>query len=107
MSPKRLARFARHAFCRFPHCSIETACHAAGAPHNYELLRRIRRVGSLPRHPGTGGIVRIIRQALYLEVADRLRAMIDDHTLMPGAWIDEVALAASLGTSRAAASSTR
>lgn len=44
--------------------------------------------------------MRIVRQALYLEVADRLRAMIDDRTLMPGAWIDEVALAASLGTSR-------
>lgn len=44
--------------------------------------------------------MRIVRQALYLEVADRLRAMIDDRTLKPGAWIDEVALAASLGTSR-------
>ena len=44
--------------------------------------------------------MRIVRQALYLEVADRLRAMIDDRTLTPGAWIDEVALAASLGTSR-------
>jgi DNA-binding GntR family transcriptional regulator len=46
------------------------------------------------------GFMRIVQQALYLEVADRLRAMIDDHTLMPGAWIDEVALAATLGTSR-------
>ena len=44
--------------------------------------------------------MRIVRQALYLEVADRLRAMIDERALMPGAWIDEVALAASLGTSR-------
>lgn len=44
--------------------------------------------------------MRIVRQALYLEVADRLRTMIDDRTLQPGAWIDEVALAASLGTSR-------
>ncbi|EKZ99713.1 GntR family transcriptional regulator [Cupriavidus sp. TKC] len=44
--------------------------------------------------------MRIVQQALYLEVADRLRAMIDDHTLLPGAWIDEVALAAALGTSR-------
>ena len=44
--------------------------------------------------------MRIVQQALYLEVADRLRAMIDDHALMPGAWIDEVALAASLGISR-------
>lgn len=44
--------------------------------------------------------MRIVQQALYLEVADRLRAMIDDHALMPGAWIDEVVLAASLGISR-------
>lgn len=44
--------------------------------------------------------MRIVQQALYLEVADRLRAMIDEHTLVPGAWIDEVALAASLGISR-------
>lgn len=44
--------------------------------------------------------MRIVRQALYLEVADRLRTMIDDRTLPPGAWIDEVALASTLGTSR-------
>ncbi|XQM35071.1 GntR family transcriptional regulator [Cupriavidus sp. H19C3] len=44
--------------------------------------------------------MRIVQQALYLEVADRLRAMIDHHVLMPDAWIDEVALAASLGISR-------
>lgn len=44
--------------------------------------------------------MRIVRQALYLEVADRLRTMIDERSLAPGAWIDEVALAASLGTSR-------
>lgn len=44
--------------------------------------------------------MRIVQQALYLEVANRLRAMIDDHTLMPGAWIDEIALAGSLGISR-------
>ena len=44
--------------------------------------------------------MRIVRQALYLEVADRLRAMIDDRSLAPGAWIDEVALATLLGTSR-------
>lgn len=44
--------------------------------------------------------MRIVQQALYLEVADRLRAMIDEHTLVPGAWIDEAALAATLGISR-------
>lgn len=44
--------------------------------------------------------MRIIQQALYLEVADRLRGMIDAHALMPGAWIDETTLATQLGISR-------
>ncbi|NUT13138.1 MAG: GntR family transcriptional regulator [Cupriavidus sp.] len=44
--------------------------------------------------------MRIVQQALYLEVADRLRAMIDAHTLVPGAWIDESAMAETLGISR-------
>ncbi|MFX5622683.1 GntR family transcriptional regulator, partial [Acinetobacter baumannii] len=44
--------------------------------------------------------MRIVQQALYLEVAARLRAMSDEHTLVPGAWIDEAALAATLGISR-------
>lgn len=47
-----------------------------------------------------GDRVRIVQQALYLEVATRLREMIDAHTLMPGAAIDELALASSLGISR-------
>ncbi len=44
--------------------------------------------------------MRIVQQALYLEVADRMRGMIDAHALMPGAWIDESTLAAQLGISR-------
>ncbi|WP_416049483.1 GntR family transcriptional regulator [Cupriavidus basilensis] len=44
--------------------------------------------------------MRIIQQALYLEVAERLRAMIDEHALMPGAWIDEATVAESMGISR-------
>lgn len=44
--------------------------------------------------------MRIVRQALYLEVADRLRQMIDERSLAPGAWIDEAALAGTLGISR-------
>ena len=42
----------------------------------------------------------IIRQALYLEVAERLRDMIRSHELVGGQWIDELALAADLGISR-------
>jgi DNA-binding GntR family transcriptional regulator len=39
-------------------------------------------------------------QALYQQVAERLRAKIMAHTLAPGSWIDEQALAAEYGTSR-------
>jgi len=42
----------------------------------------------------------IVRQALYLEVADRLRGMIRSHALGAGAWIDEAALTVQLGISR-------
>lgn len=43
---------------------------------------------------------RIVQQVLYLEVADRLRAMIQSHELEAGAWIDEVHLTQELGVSR-------
>ncbi|WP_251864586.1 GntR family transcriptional regulator [Achromobacter sp. Marseille-Q4962] len=42
----------------------------------------------------------IIRQALYLEVADRLRGMIHARALRNGDWIDELKLAGELGISR-------
>lgn len=42
----------------------------------------------------------IVRQALYLEVADRLRAMIRSHALASGEWIDETRLTGLLGISR-------
>ena len=45
-------------------------------------------------------LMRIVQQALYLEVADRMRGMIDAHALVPGAWIDESTLAGQLGISR-------
>ena len=50
----------------------------------------------------TGGVVgtRIVQQVLYLEVADRLRAMIASRELKAGAWIDEVSLTQELGISR-------
>lgn len=43
---------------------------------------------------------RIVQQVLYLEVADRLRAMIQSRELGPGEWIDEVRLTRELGISR-------
>lgn len=43
---------------------------------------------------------RIVQQVLYLEVADRLRAMIQARELEAGAWIDEVRLTRELGVSR-------
>ncbi|WP_233235386.1 GntR family transcriptional regulator [Bordetella sp. LUAb4] len=42
----------------------------------------------------------IVRQALYLEAADRLRAMIQSRALAAGEWVDELRLAAQLGISR-------
>jgi DNA-binding GntR family transcriptional regulator len=42
----------------------------------------------------------IVRQALYLEAADRLRDMIRSRALGAGEWIDELRLAAQLGISR-------
>lgn len=38
--------------------------------------------------------------ALYQQVAERLRSRIMSHTLAPGSWIDEQALATEYGTSR-------
>ena len=40
------------------------------------------------------------RSALYVQVAERLRGRIMDHTLAPGSWIDEQALSAEYGISR-------
>jgi DNA-binding GntR family transcriptional regulator len=42
----------------------------------------------------------IVRQALYLEAAERLREMIRTRALAAGQWIDELAVAAQLGISR-------
>lgn len=42
----------------------------------------------------------LARDALYREVAERLRELIFARTLEPGAWIDEQALAAEFGISR-------
>lgn len=44
--------------------------------------------------------VPIVRQALYLEVAERLRGMIRAHVLPAGSWIDEARLTGELGISR-------
>ena len=38
--------------------------------------------------------------ALYVQVAERLRGSIMDHSLAPGSWIDEQALTAEYGISR-------
>ena len=42
----------------------------------------------------------LARRALYEDVADRLRAQIFERELEPGAWIDEMKLAAEYGISR-------
>ena len=43
---------------------------------------------------------RLAASALYVQVAERLRVRILAHTLAPGSWIDEQALAAEFGISR-------
>jgi len=48
--------------------------------------------------PRAGG--RLAESALYEQVAERLRSRILAHTLPPGSWIDEQALAAEYGISR-------
>ena len=57
-----------------------------------------------PKMPDAGGAgserVRLPSTALYQQVAERLRSRIMAHTLAPGSWIDEQALAAEYGTSR-------
>ena len=42
----------------------------------------------------------LVRRALYEDVAERLRAQIFARQLEPGAWIDEMKLAAEYGISR-------
>ncbi len=51
-------------------------------------------------HYGQAMAAPIVRQALYLEVADRLCDMIRSHALASGQWIDEVRLTEQLGISR-------
>ena len=65
----------------------------------------VRAVASSDRVPGhrlkevdVGN--RIVQQVLYLEVADRLRAMIQSSELQAGEWIDELRLTRELGVSR-------
>jgi DNA-binding GntR family transcriptional regulator len=53
---------------------------------------------SLPAAPGLSG--RLAQRALYEQVAEQLRSRIFGHTLAPGSWIDEQALAAEYGISR-------
>lgn len=50
--------------------------------------------------PGPPDAAPFARAALYQEVAELLRARIFAHSLAPGVWIDEQALAAELGISR-------
>lgn len=42
----------------------------------------------------------LVRRALYEDVAECLRQRIAAHTLKPGDWIDEIAIATELGISR-------
>ena len=56
-------------------------------------------VSSPTKRDGSAGLS-LARSALYVQVAERLRGRIMDHTLAPGSWIDEQALTAEYGISR-------
>jgi DNA-binding GntR family transcriptional regulator len=53
-----------------------------------------------PAHPPGNGAPPLARRALYEEVAEQLRQRIFARQLEPGAWIDELKIAAELGISR-------
>jgi DNA-binding GntR family transcriptional regulator len=55
---------------------------------------------ALPTIPPAVAAPRLAERALYEQVAERLRSRIIAHTLAPGSWIDEQALAAEYGISR-------
>ncbi len=61
--------------------------------------RNVSPVSSPTKRDGSAGLS-LARSALYVQVAERLRGRIMDHTLAPGSWIDEQALAAEYGISR-------
>jgi DNA-binding GntR family transcriptional regulator len=66
--------------------------------HNYESKIRFMAPRSASS-TDTGG-QRLVPRALYEEVAERLRQRIFARELEPGAWIDELKIAAELGISR-------
>ena len=61
--------------------------------------RNLSPVSSPTKRDGSAGLS-LARSALYVQVAERLRGRIMDHTLAPGSWIDEQALATEYGISR-------
>ena len=59
-----------------------------------------RATAAAARPPGALPSGRLAASALYVQVAEKLRGRILAHTLAPGSWIDEQALAAEFGISR-------
>jgi DNA-binding GntR family transcriptional regulator len=51
------------------------------------------------KRDGSAGLT-LARSALYVQVAERIRGRILDHSLPPGSWIDEQRLTADYGISR-------
>ena len=75
--------------------ALSTASLSTATPSN-PLSAASTAVASLVKS-GSG---RLAVSALYVQVAERLRVRILDHTLAPGSWIDEQAFAAEFGISR-------
>lgn len=57
-------------------------------------------VASSPAKRDCSAGLTLARSALYVQVAERIRGRILDHTLPPGSWIDEQRLTADYGISR-------
>ncbi len=77
--------------------TLKAATHTSPAP----LSRRTAAVGSASaQDEAPQAALQLPSTALYEQVAERLRARIMAHTLTPGSWLDEQALAAEYGISR-------
>jgi DNA-binding GntR family transcriptional regulator len=80
-------------------CAVDggrIGCH--NSKLNYMRSSSSKLVESTPPVPSAAP--RLATRALYEQVAERLRGRIVAHTLAPGSWIDEQALAAEYGISR-------
>ncbi len=75
------------------------AAKSKAAPALPSAAAAIALASSPAKRDGSAGLT-LARSALYVQVAERIRGRILDHTLPPGSWIDEQRLTADYGISR-------